>query len=231
MAGTLTALCVHGVGNQPSDYAHDSRRFLRASMKERGVDCYLRSAWWAPYAEKYEHAFLQSTKTRGSVGNLAQKLVIGTLADALFYQGSPRLQEECWSLLDYEYAQLGSDKHNAVIFTHSLGALIATDWLRARPQNGIRKLVTFGCNLGLFNLDKGFDSPRQITCAGKWINIWHKRDCLGWPLSQDPSLAHVQDVQVSLGGVLAWTGLSHLSYWGDRKLWSRTIPDLLEGKK
>ncbi len=225
---TLHGLFIHGVGQQGPSFAHDSRRYLRAAMLKQGVSSYMRSVWWAPYADKYEHEFLKKVEKKGSRANLTQKLVVGTLADALFYQGSPKLQQECFSLLDYEYDQLGNQKHNAVIFAHSLGGLIATDWLRARPQNGIRKLITFGCNLGIFNLDGNFDNPRQLV-YGKWTNMFDSSDMLGYPLAVQPSFAHVQDVEVSVGGWLTgWWGISHCSYFGDKKLWSKTIPDHLK---
>ena len=214
---------VHGVGEQTGTFASGARSRLRAALSERGEGLVAAPVHWAPLADQHEHAFMKSVKRAGSRGNLSQSLTIGTLSDALAYQANDRLRAQIHFLMDYEYGQLRSPR--PVIFAHSLGGLIALDWLRSRPQAKIGKLVTFGCNVGIFYLGKEFDCPNQVKLPGQWLNYWDENDLLGFPLAVRPEFMHVRDKEVSVGGwFTGWTGLAHLGYWNNRKLWSRTIP-------
>ena len=86
------------------------------------------------------------------------------------------------------------------IFAHSLGGLIATDWLRQRPDLTQMRLVTLGCNIGLFNLGCNFVRVPSLEAPGRWLNFFSPRDFLGFPLAVDPALAHVVDHKVGVGG-------------------------------
>jgi hypothetical protein len=220
------AIMIHGVGEQDPNFADEARRELRAACVKRGISPFLISVHWAPLADRLERQFLKDIEAKGSKGSPLQKLVIGTLADALFYQSSPVLKIRIFEQLDNAAARFGGKPFT--VFAHSLGGLIFTDWLRQRPNvQGVR-LVTFGCNIGLFTLGSRFTAVHQLSKAGSWINYFAERDMLGYPLAVDPSLAHVEDHKVNLGGLFrGWSGLSHLMYWGDSKLWAKTIPKRL----
>lgn len=216
------ALFIHGVGTQDRDWYHDARAWLRTACKERGSDLHSVACWWAPAADKAEKKFLADVKRRGSDGKPSQNLVIKTLADALYWQSSPRLRDEIFYLLDLNVARFGGQPFT--VFAHSLGGLIVTDWLRERPMVTSVRLCTFGCNIGLFNLGHNFRVVPQIR---EWDNFFYAADMLGFPLGGDPHLAYVKDVEVP-AGLLGWgwfsTGLSHVRYWGDRRFWRKIVP-------
>lgn len=228
MAGSreLHALFVHGVGEQSSDFAADAIRNLRGALAKRGVKLYAGVVHWAPLADAYEKTFLQGAEAHGSRGNTSQRLVVGTLADALAYQSNAKLRERIGYLVDYEYTRLRAGSTH--IFAHSLGGLVMTDWLRSRKNVRPLSLHTFGCNLGLFNLGQTFDCPASLANDGVWTNYWDKDDMLGFPLRTRPEFSQVRDVEVSVGSWLTgWTGLAHTAYFGDRKFWARTVPSYL----
>ncbi len=138
-AKEFRAVFLHGVGTQGPNYAHPARTLLRATLRRHAVDCHFVSALWAPLADKAENEFLEAVKRKGSSGNLSQDLSVRTLADALMYARSPALQAEIFELLDRELEAFG--KHPVTWFAHSLGGLIATDYLRSRgcpPHNEAR---------------------------------------------------------------------------------------------
>jgi hypothetical protein len=214
---------LHGVGSQSKTFAHDARRLLRGKLKEHGVACHFSSVHWAPLADRAENEFLEAVKRKGSAGNMSQDLSVRTLADALMYARNPALQAEIFALIDIELAAFG--KRPVTWLCHSLGGLIATDYLRARGCPAGTKMITFGCNIGLFTLGQSFEPVPGLT---DWLSLWTKDDVLGFPLAIQPALAHVNDVEVTVGGLLTgWNGLSHTAYFGDHDLWAKTIPGFL----
>lgn len=222
---------IHGVGEQGPDFAVPARIALKRALAGRKLDLWARSVHWAPYADIPQKRYLASVEAAGSRGNATQRLVVGTLADALMYHTNERLRSNLFRLLDRHLVSLGHAndlRRPTTIFAHSLGGLIATDWLRARPDVSGVQLVTFGCNIGLFTLGESFEPVPQLRAPGSWVNLFSPRDMLGFPLAVDPALAHVLDVKIGVGGwFTGWTGLAHVRYWDDKKLWSRTIPNLL----
>ena len=221
----LRALFLHGVGEQDNTFADEARRRLRQACLDRHTSLYPLNVHWAPLADRPQHRFLDAVKARGSNANMTQRLVVGTLSDALMYCTNAEFRKQIFALMDQQVWLLGGK--DFTIFAHSLGGLIATDYLRARPHiTGVR-MVTMGCNLGLFTLGQSF-KPVQGVC--RWVNYFSARDFLGFPLGGDPQLAGlVEDYEIGVGGwFTGWTGLAHVRYWGDDRLWSRTIPAELE---
>lgn len=227
---TLNCIFVHGVGKQKSDFAHDARRYLRSALKSRGIEMYARSVHWAPILDDGEKKMLESVGKLGSSNRMSQRLVVETLADALCYQHK---QETIQYLVDYELSQFNNQADEVVVFAHSLGVLLMSDYLRNRPKVKIQKFVSFGTNLQLFNIgrESAFVCPEQLKGVGRWTNYWDEDDMLGWPVSG--WLPHVKDTEVSVGPWWSgWTGLSHIGYFEDKDLWSKKIPnDLFPGVK
>lgn len=223
------AMFVHGVGEQSPDFADDARRVLREGLERRGVPSWFRSVHWAPEADSAEHTYRAAVHRAGSTIGPAQRLAIGTLADALYYQGDEGLRERVWSRMDREFVTLSGPERrtDVVVFAHSLGCLITVDWLRNRPGVRVRALVTFGANLGLFSLGRPLDVPAQLRAGAMpqgWTNVYYPRDVLGFPLAVDPGLRHVRDVRLRPPTLLARTGLAHVEYWDDRRLWGELVP-------
>lgn len=220
MTTEFRALFIHGVGRQGPGFADEARRNLRAACKDRGVAVDFESVHWAPFADAIENLFLAAVKAKGSAGNLTQRESIGTLADAIMYCRYAPLQEQIFGLIDTALERFGAHPH--CVFAHSLGALIATDYLRTRGMRNCTKLVTLGCNIGLFTLGSGF---APVPGLSDWLNLWDDDDFLGWPVAITEDLAFVRDHQVNVG----ITGLAHTKYWDDHALWSATVPKLLFG--
>jgi pimeloyl-ACP methyl ester carboxylesterase len=218
----MKALFIHGVGRQDPDFANDARHWLRPAVSEP----WFQSVYWAGMADRVQNRFMKDVEARGSKLNPSQKLVIGTLADALMYRSENDLQRKLFGLLDYHSDRFGGADYT--VFAHSLGGLIFTDWLRTRPEQKRVRLVTMGCNIGLFTLGNHFQPVKQLEVPNHWINVYSPRDMLGFPLTVDPNLKHVHDVEVSVGGWFrGWTGLAHTLYWSDEDLWRITLPKLL----
>lgn len=224
---------VHGIGEQRPGFAAQAARRLRRGARTYRVRAIPTECVWAPLLDKYERVFLAHIKHQGASGNMAQRFAVGTLADAELYQSDDILRAATRRLLDEAVARV---RVSPLMFvTHSLGALVVTDYLRLRPALRNVKLITMGCNLELFGLTTNFDCPRQLRAFGKWVNLFDKDDALGFPLNTgaDPGYARVLDAAVALKGDSWWgrltrgTGLVHTQYWGDRELFSRTIPSLL----
>lgn len=217
----LNALFIHGVGEQEKTFADDSVRWLRAAIKPRGLHAV--KSWWAPYADSVQRVFETDVSKRGSSMGMLQSLTTGTLSDALMYQSSPKLRQQCLTLLDFNVARFNGQPFTC--FAHSLGCLLFTDWLRQRPAVQGVKLVTMGCNLGLFYQGRQWDRVPQLEVPNSWVNVFTGRDMLGFPIGG--LVPGVHDIKVKLGGFLGWTGFSHISYWSDKKLWTKTLPKLL----
>jgi pimeloyl-ACP methyl ester carboxylesterase len=225
MPAIFKALFVHGVGEQAPDFADEAIENLRGACRARGLSIHPEILHWAPLADRPEQAFLARAESLGSKANMTQRLVVGTLADALMYCTSPKLKEQIFAMLDERWWMLGSE---GTIFAHSLGGLIVTDWLRQRPDITNVRLVTLGCNIGLFNLGCSFKRVPALERPGRWLNVFSPRDFLGFALATDPALRHVSDRAVGVGGwFTGWTGLAHVRYWGDSKIWKKTLPEML----
>ena len=221
------ALMIHGVGQQTNRFADDARQGLRDVAKTRDTQVRCLQAHWAPLADRAQARYLKRAEAHGSRGNASQRLVIGTLSDALMYRNTTELQKQIFYILDQQEWLLGEP---FTIFAHSLGGLIATDWLRSRPDVRNVRLVTFGCNIGLFTLGSTFDCPEQLKKPGSWVNFYYDSDLLGFPLAVDPALGHVEDIKLRRR---FWTwsrivgGLTHLDYWTDSRFWEKVIPKAL----
>lgn len=218
------SITVHGVGSQDRGYSDKATGWLRKAGRDRGVELYNEEVLWSPLLDDLEKKMLRSVRARGSAGRLGQREIVMVAADALSF--SARLPQ-IFLLLDKAFARLRAPG-KVVIFAHSLGCLLVTEWLRARPTVGVQALVTLGCNLELFNLGKEaeYTPPQQVAGKGRWINLFDDDDLLGWPLRG--WLPMVSDVEVSSGGWFTkWNGLAHVGYWTTSNIWSKTVPTVL----
>lgn len=229
MGKQLRAIFIHGVGQQDATFADEARHNLRGACLERGVAPFFLSCHWAPFADSLQAAFLASVKAKGSRGNLMQELAVGTLSDAMAYQSNELLRARIWDLLDRQAECFTG--HPFTVISHSLGGLIATDWLRQRAdKHRDVELVTLACNIGLFTLGEPFVPVPQLVGGGRWLNCYDDDDCLGFAMDVDAEhpIPYVQDFEVRVGRLWnRWNGLAHLGYWNDRKLFAKTLPKLL----
>lgn len=219
---SISGLFIHGVGTQKPGYSAKAQAWLSAGLPGGRLALYGQEVVWADILDDLETKMMRDVGKRGSSNHPAQRLVMETLADALCYRNR---QEAIFARLDTAYARTRADE--VYIFAHSLGGLLAVEWLRARPRAKVAKLVTFGCNLQLFHLGGEFESPAQIAMPDTWVNAFYDRDMLGWPLRG--WLPQVSDVELAVSGWLGWTGLAHIEYFSDTRFWKKTLPKVLFG--
>lgn len=211
-------LFVHGVGTQAAGYSNYAQKWLSAAREPNKT--YMREVLWAPVLDSAERAMMREVSRRGSAGRPLQSLVVETLADALCFRN--RL-DQIFYQLDLAYARLRAPGPVS-IFAHSLGVVLALEWLRERPGVEVARLHSFGTNLQLFHLNREgeFVAPSQLRGAGVWINYYDRHDMLGFPVRG--WLPQVQDIEVNVGGWFTrWNGLSHTGYYTSKGFWQKAV--------
>jgi hypothetical protein len=218
----MRAIFIHGVGSEPADFAVQSAKWL-------GTAYPLTPAYvhWAPIFDAIERGFWKDQIARGMAGNKLQELTVYSAMDALLWVTDEALRAKVFGLCDEAYAKVwGSAKNEVTVFGHSLGCLVAHEWLLARPNVENVRLVTMADNEFLVRAHGNLAVPKQLAAGGRWWNLRDKDDGLGFAIDgQVGSVA--KDELVKLSGLLAHTGLAHVRYWGDEELWRKTIPALL----
>lgn len=169
-----------------------------------------------------------------SVDRLAAK----TVGDVLAYEAEGA---KIRGRLDAAYAAASGERVH--ILGHSLGSLVAAEWLLGADvarENGaptepagrhIDTLVTFGSQVSLFaelhglRTAAGRQMPQALPVAftGKiqqWINVWHQFDPLSFVMRRVilPQAKPVEDLRVVLDHIprdLAELATAHSSYWTD----------------
>lgn len=213
----MRALCFHGVGHRtPANYA--AKAMSRLGAKVAGL--VHRSVHWSPLLDVVQEELYADLKRRGARGNLLQDAVFTTLGDALAYRN---IEPAVRLVADHEARTMGGVD---VVFAHSLGVPLALGWLNTRPMANPVTLVTMGCNLGLWQAGSAtnIESPRQVT---RWLNLFSPTDMLGSPIGGFAPSA--RDIEVDVGPWYSWLvrGATHMGFWSDKTLWSRTVPALL----
>jgi pimeloyl-ACP methyl ester carboxylesterase len=222
-------LALHGIGEQTPHFADFALRTLGRTLAARGETLHARPVCYAPLLDRTSKAFERSVEAHGSRGNITQRLSINTLSDALSYRADREVGQRIFQMLDQEVAQLRGDP--VTLVCHSLGCLVALDYLNARPALKVHRLITTGCNVGLFTLGQRVMVPWQVARRGSFFNLYYDADALGFPVAGvTPGLEHVIDVKVPRK-VWSWSlfvgGLAHNDYWQHGRLWSSTVPGCL----
>lgn len=224
--GEVCAVFVHGVGHAKAGFSSYAQRRLRAALKPRGLELHSQEVLWGAEIDHAEAAMMVQVGKLGSANAIVQRESIGAGADALSY---PAFRDNIMGLMDEAYARTRAD--TVTIFAHSLGCLVACDWLRSRSLVRAR-LVSMGCNLQLFalapdSIGQTWACPMQLKAPGAWTNLWSRPDALGWPVhGWQPQ---VRDVEVPRA-IWSWSrivpALAHTDYWKTERIWSSTVPGL-----
>lgn len=220
-------IAVHGIGHKtPLSFADAAMKRLSSALSKRGCTLYSQSVHWGPVLDLVQDRMMAQVKSLGSSNRMVQRISQGALADALSYGHH---KEAIHAVFDRAVLRLRAD--NFVIIGHSLGCLVAADWLRSRTQAKVSKFITTGCNLELFyqGAEDKFLVPPQVNRQGTWFNLFDDDDGLGWPVRG--WLPHVKDIEVSVGGPLfRWWAASHGMYWTSRgAIWSEVVPKIILG--
>jgi uncharacterized Zn ribbon protein len=222
----LHALFIHGIGSQKSGYSDDARKNLQIACANRGTLLYTKEVVYSQIFDVESVKYFKSITDKGSSGNMAQKISIYTMADALQWVQNATARKKVLEKIDEAYMNLRAPGE-VVIFAHSLGVMAALEWLRTRTAVKNVRLVSFGSNVNLFHLGLRFTCPVQVAIPGRWLNFWDRDDGIGFMLNTRPEMTHVRDMEVSVGRVLGATGLAHTSFFNDTNFWSTVIPSAL----
>lgn len=218
MKGDAHVLFLHGIGEQTEHFADYARAKLGGYMRDRGLTLHSLPVCYSALLEPASKAFQAASKAHGSDGNMSQRMSINVLSDALAYRADTSVGEAIFSLIDQRVADLRDGPISFV--THSLGGLVALDYMAARPALRVDRLVTMGCNVGLFTLGRRAVVPHQVAASGRFFNLFYEADALGWPLAGvTPGMESVVDVKLPRK-IASWSllvpGASHCDYWTHR---------------
>ncbi len=221
---SLHIINVHGIGHKtPADFADKAMKRLSAALTPRGIGVYARSVHWGPLLDGPEERAYKELQRRGMEGRLLQGAMWRTFADALMFKNYTYAIQQ---LFDYEVTKLRAPEH-VVFVAHSLGCTLLSDYLNSRPSVKARAL-TMGNNQGLWYMGREhqYVTPPQLQGGSRWVNLFEEDDGIGAPVGH--WIPAARDVEVSVGGILTgFWGASHGKYWTDRRLFSRTVPELM----
>lgn len=175
-----------------------------------------------------------------------------TVGDILAYT---RHDEAIRGVLDVAYRTAVAAGEDIDIIAHSLGALVAVEWLLGAPcappaggetpavDRKCRRLVTFGTQVSLFSEAAGLArsdgfyqaSPRVNVAlpVRQWDNIWHELDPLAFVMGRALELSGTPlhdwrlDAQTLSSMVKFWE--FHSRYWTDARFHSWLTAELADG--
>ncbi|MDF1502763.1 hypothetical protein [Roseisolibacter sp. H3M3-2] len=221
-------LLVHGMGEQSErTFGVEFERAIRPRLARRGVgdaEVAFRRGYWADLLNDRERDLLAQL---GRGGPLAYRglrgFVVNALGDAVAYRRAPTggrsvyddVHDRMHDHLGALRRALGDVDAPVVVVAHSLGSVIASDylWDAQHPATGrtpadtpferlhtLAGLVTFGSTLPLFTLGLpkvvAVAPPREspllspaVRAVARWHNYYDPDDVLGWPLRTVEPLA------------------------------------------
>lgn len=229
----VSILTLHGIGSPLQSYSASAMHWLATALRRHGVRLSYQAAWYDPVLAQGAREFLDDQREMGmDIDQLSTSIVWNTLSDATAYR-NPAIQDRIFDTIDAAYMRLRSD--DVVIIGHSLGCLVAIDWLNSRDRATISDLFTLACNSKLWYLGRDrngaqipFPTPPQAR-GGKWLNIIDRDDALGSFMGK---YAPAIDLEVEVEGWFKRTGAAHTKYWTSERLWAKTlVPFVLNGMR
>jgi hypothetical protein len=214
-------LVVHGMGVQSEqEFAVAFIAEMRSRLAARGVtdaDVEYGAGFWADLLNDRERALLDQMRAGGPLGyRRLRGFIVEALGDAIAYRRGTtdgdnfyyRLHARVRERLAALRARLGDVDAPLVVVAHSLGSVIASDyvWDAQHPETGraqganpfermetLAGLVTFGSTIPLFTLAlprvvaiapprASLGLPDAVRAVARWDNYYDPDDVLGWPL-------------------------------------------------
>ena len=221
-------LLVHGMGEQSEQtFGVAFERAVRPRLAARGVhdaEVVFRRGYWADLLNTRERDLLAQTARGGPLAyRQLRGFVVNALGDAVAYRRAPtggrslydEVHDRMRDHLRALHVALGGVDAPVVVVAHSLGSVIASDylWDAQHPATGrtpaespferlhtLAGLVTFGSALPLFTLALpkvvAVAPPREspllaptVRAVARWENYYDPDDVLGWPLRTVEPLA------------------------------------------
>jgi hypothetical protein len=238
----VAVLVVHGIGDQPADFADGFTARLRDACREHGGDgdgLVVRPCWWAPVLQEREDDLARRLGLERLGWTRLRRFMTGFAADALAYQpvpGESGIYDEIHARMDADLAALadaaGAHAPLAVV-AHSLGTVIASNHLwnlqrgrgpgaDARPLvhgKTLDLLVTMGSPIALWALRwPGFGTPIAVPAPGRgagggWLNLYDGDDVIGYPLKPlNDAYAQAVEADIPVRCAPAWRGWTPASH-------------------
>lgn len=221
---------VHGVGDQPTNFADSlidnirnvaGRSLAPIEFNEFLLSTSFESLVWADSIGSQINDYNQLMYTKpGLFWGLLTKRI-----DPLVLQILSYVRQKDKSILDdfaadFKRATEGADK--VIVVAHSLGTVIAFDYLLKHSDTKVDCLITMGSPLPLFAAAMGHLEGLTILPPniGRWFNIYSKRDAIAKSLSL---LFPVKDVEVK---TKFWPIAAHTGYW-QNKATAKVIAEVL----
>jgi hypothetical protein len=139
---------------------------------------------------------------------------------------NPEIKARIQLRIKDELKIINGDQESVTFISHSLGTVIASDFIWDRQDKKdfgnfqLGNFFTMGSPIALFALRWGaelFNKPIRIDAPGAWINILDKDDPIAYPLkglNKEYNAAVREDKEVDTGLV----GISHVKYWKNKEV-------------
>jgi len=130
-------------------------------------------------------------------------------------------KEKIQACIKAKVAPLAAGGRPVTFIAHSLGTVIASDFIWDCQEHGLIKpfalgnFFTMGSPLALFALQYGaelFNKPIRVEAPACWVNILDSDDPIAYPLkplNKEYASAVLADQEVNVGPL----GLAHIRYW------------------
>ncbi len=222
--------------------------------------------FYADILEKNQAEYLKRVGTRVSQGQF-RDFVINNLGDPASYCANPYNDSnmvygpvrERISKAFKRIEGLVLPDAPVIVLAHSLGGHVISNhiWDSQHPEKSlnagvefpmtdrIATLVTFGCNIPIFNFALAFKDivpikrPSAGLAASKWPKTWWQNfydfdDVLGFPLAQTgkgyealAKTGELVDFSINAGSIFtSWNPFSHTGYWADDDL-AKPVAELI----
>lgn len=215
----IAIITIHGIGEQTGDFANT---FYSKFSKQVNFETYHLPLDWGELISEEEHILLDRFK------NLHWKRLrrwfIDYAGDAIAYRPGSALHQ---MIHDKLHATLNRINGQYIIVAHSLGTVIASDFLwdlsQTEPEtlNRLGCLITLGSPLAIWGLQ--YPNGGEPVNVPKWLNVYSPEDIIGYPLKHQnekyEALIGLEDIPFRAGGLLTrWNPASHAEYLYDSKL-------------
>jgi hypothetical protein len=251
MSQKIAIALIHGIGKANPVFADKTKdKFgggmplkLREKITEmlgRDVDSILvfEPVYWAPIIQNRQNELFSRLDIKHLDFPVVRDFVFHSLADSISYQKS-ETEINFYQAIHSEFtrtikrlAEYAGEKSPLCIIAHSLGSVIASNYLWDLQNDCKRKQMnvgcspleqgetltlfyTFGSQIAFWSLPhKNFGEPIKVPSPklskhypdlkGEWINFYDKDDVLGYPIQNinEDYAKQVKDVEVNAGNAL-----------------------------
>jgi hypothetical protein len=166
-----------------------------------------------------------------------RRTIARTVRDVEAYE---RNGEAIRERLDAAYRDARADAERVDVLAHSLGGLVAVEWLfgasagaaaTTPAERRIQTLITFGTQVGLFCELRGLEGPPGVVALPpvpihlrlalrRWCNVWHALDPLAFAAAPVFAIegrdgpVGIEDYRLPVHGMPA-SAAFHTAYWRD----------------